>query len=197
MYRSILLVAMGIALIVVPISTSAKIAVKTQTNINAGIAGVRIAEISKKAHYVAGSGQYEPDADKIEIWGNHKYDWSPAASVGLVFRFIEVSDTATTEEIDETDGRGFGLGFHFVTLQKKEDVKYAPAVTLHYGTSAFQVFLGPLLMPADSVDLPGRSSRIVVDASTDLDNFVIKDDGVELHFFAGLIFSGNPFKLVK
>ena len=157
-----------------------------------GFAGLSEVEVQSEPHLACSAATppvCTPDPANKVLVRNKSYSWRPAVSTGLVFRWLlEPATEATAAE-----ALGVGLGAHFVFVPKTEGAtRPAPALAVHFGKAAMQVFAGFIFVPTNEATLPGGGQRAVVPSSFDQSVLVRNDAGKGPSFFAGIVIGGVP-----
>ncbi|MBK8232374.1 MAG: hypothetical protein IPK72_17765 [Candidatus Eisenbacteria bacterium] len=91
--------------------------------VSGGLVGIRKGDPEIKPYF---------NGDTLEegrwrVTRSRSYFWSPAISTGIIFRASDHERSVSG-----------GIGLHFVAFGENEDTRYAPAITLHYGTEQRQ-----------------------------------------------------------
>jgi hypothetical protein len=145
-----------------------------------GVAGLRTPVVRAAPKPICKNNSCSVSPDSIVMKGDYQYQWHPAISTGIVFRWArDTSEHAV----------GYGLGGQLVAAPVGQNVtRLAPAVTLHYGQRRTQVFWGVLLMPSDALDLPGDT--VTMARQTDPNLFISPGGRKALNFFVGIVLNG-------
>lgn len=131
------------------------------------------------------------DPNTVTLVRNHSYNWKPALSTGLIFRW-RLSDCG------DEDCIGIGIGGHFVFVPHGDSTRPAPAITAHIGKAAMQLFAGVIFVPTDEAVFPNGGDKMVVPASFNPSSLLQTDSGAGPSFFAGVVIGGVPiFKPTK
>ena len=100
---------------------------------------------------------------QVDLSADNKRVWRPALATGVVFRIApSAKKMRTSEERDEAFG--VGLGGQMVFTPQGEGTRLLPALTVHAGTKATQLFFGLLFGSFDKVEFPNGAETIRVSA---------------------------------
>jgi hypothetical protein len=124
------------------------------------------------------------DPETVTLVRNKIYTWQPALATGLIFR---------RRFHEDAESIGVGIGGHFVFVPRGEgSSRAAPAITVHIGKAAMQLFGGLVFVPTDEAFLPNGGDRVIVPASFAGSSLVRTDSGKSPSFFAGVVIGGVP-----
>lgn len=143
-----------------------------------GVAGVRRAdpEFIPAYQYNETSATWERKEGYVEVLRSTTYTWTPAVSSGLVLHLSNDKTKFT-----------WGIGGHVVSLKYQDDLRIAPAITLHFGDQQRQLYGGILFTPSGDVVFPGgRNAKSVIVKESEKNSFGTRRTNSAPAFFIGL-----------
>jgi hypothetical protein len=146
-----------------------------QGTAGAGFAGLGVVEVLKTDSSDKG---YVPVR-------NHRYDWRPAISTGLVaYLYSEAGSNV-----------GAGVGVQIVSLPTSSGVASPfPGITVHIGTPANEFFLGMVFAPSDSTAIPlepGTHSAKRQLNTVNPESFIHRNTSKAPHLYMGIQLKGT------
>jgi hypothetical protein len=100
---------------------------------------------------------------QVDLLADNKRVWRPALATGVVFRIAPSAEPEDTPEVKDTKF-GVGLGGQMVFTPQGDGTRLLPALTVHAGTKATQLFFGLLFGSFDKVEFPNGAETIRVSA---------------------------------